>query len=97
MERLIIILFPFLFLSCSPKPEVQYIYKTQVVEVPVYKSPLDNQTILIKPELERFYFSEEGNICLDENNFKILVNDLLLMKNYIDKVDNIFLILKDDN
>jgi len=78
------------FVACScPESEVKYMYKTEVIKVPVYQSPLDNVTKIEKPKLERFYFSENGTVCLDETNFKILVNDLLLMKDYADRVDKI--------
>jgi len=91
--KLIFIVFIVFLISCT-KPDIKYIYEVETVKVPVYKSPIDNMSIVEKPQIEYFAFSPDGKICLDEENFKILANDLLLMKNYIDKADNIFQILE---
>lgn len=91
MGKIILLISIFFFISCIKQPpEVKYIYETKTVKVPVYKSPIDNETYIEAPNIERFQFSSDGNICLDEENFKILANDLLLMKNYIDKSNKIF-------
>lgn len=95
MGKIILLLSIVFFASCVQQPpEVKYIYETKTVKVPVYKSPIDNETYIEAPNIERFKFSPEGNICLDEDNFKILANDLLLMNNYINKTNKVFNELK---
>lgn len=91
MEKLIFVLFLAFIVSCSkPDPEIRYVYDIKTVEVPVYKSPLDNMSKIERPILQKFEFSKDGQICLDENNFKILVSDLVSMDLYIEKADKIF-------
>lgn len=91
MGKMILVFLLVFAISCSKlEPEVRYVYDIKTVEVPVYKSPLDNMSKLEKPILQRFEFSKDGQICLDENNFKILVSDLVSMDLYIEKADKIF-------
>lgn len=92
MIRLIKYLFiflPLLFIGCAHNnnainncPDIQCkpqnVYKT--VYVPVYKNPLDNVTIQEPSQLKLFQFSETGDICLDDTNFKILLQNLTILK-----------------
>lgn len=82
--RYLILLFLISGCAYSPPPIqtpiVEYITKYETVEVPVYVNPLDNQSIKEPTILTKFYFSDNGTLCLTEEAFKIMVEDFLILK-----------------
>lgn len=92
VQRIMLLIIAIVFLcNCSAQ---QCKSKTQIVYVPVYKSPLDNITLIKKPIINKFEFSDNGSLCLDDNNYQILITNLINLKQYSDWAEDILNTLK---
>ena len=90
MVRLVLFLIIISTVGCGDKcldfckPVVLY----ERYEVPVYTNVLDNVT-LDRPKLKYFEFSEKGSVSLDEDNFKLMLENLINLNTYANSCEAI--------